>query len=276
MITVTNATYRIPSGKAIVDSVSVTIDPGSVLGVLGPNGAGKSTLLKMLSADISPCEGSVELDSRSIRDYDSQSRALRIAVLPQSAELSFPYHVFDVALFGRLPHHRASNLRKDRAIVWECLERVEADHLAERSFQTLSGGEKQRVQLARVLAQLEDGNERLDGKVLLLDEPTSALDLSHQHQVLSVAKDVSRRGAAVLAILHDLNLAAQYSDQLMVLHEGKSVAQGCVDEVLTPDLVEHVYNVRADIRPHPLFQAPFVCTAGRCFSAQADGEDLSG
>ncbi|MBI1292170.1 heme ABC transporter ATP-binding protein [bacterium] len=262
MLSANGVTFSIRSGRELVSNVSLSAEPGRLMAVLGPNGAGKTTLLRLLTGELMPTGGSVELDGVPLARSPQSDRACKVAVMRQSTELSFPYPAFDVAMFGRHPHHRTSSLRKDRRIVWDCLKRTASHHLAERSYPTLSGGEKQRVQLARVLAQLEDGEERLDGKVMLLDEPTSALDLAHQHQVLTVAREMAQRGAAVLAILHDLNLAAQYADRLLVLHDGQVAAQGPASEVLVPSLIEHVYRVRADVQPHPVHGVPFVCTTG--------------
>ncbi len=256
--------YSLSSGQRLLSDISLELAGGQLLAVLGPNGAGKTTLLRLLASETEPSAGTIALNGRPLALFNDNERARRLAVLPQRTDVSFPYPVFDVAMFGRMPHYRTSNLRQDRRIVWECLERTESAHLAEQSFLTLSGGEKQRVQLARVFAQLEDGGEDLEGKVLLLDEPTSALDLAHQHQVLGLARETARRGAAVLAILHDLNLAAEYADELLVLHKGHPVAQGSPGEVFTPTLIEHVYRVRAKVHAHPIHGSPVVCVAGRC------------
>jgi iron complex transport system ATP-binding protein len=207
-VQVSQLSYRIKTGQALVDGVDLDIPSGQVTCVLGPNGAGKTTLLRLLSCELAPASGSISLNGRNLKEYSAEERALRIAVLPQSSHLSFPYPVIDVVLLGRLPHRRHSSSSKDQQIAFEALEKVEATHLVKRSYSTLSGGEKQRVQLARILAQLDDGDD-LTGKLLLLDEPTSALDLAHQHQVLHAALGLASRGAAVFSVLHDLNLAAQ-------------------------------------------------------------------
>ncbi len=259
-----NLSYRTRTGEVLVDSINMELKSGEVVGVLGPNGAGKTTLLKMLSGELAPTSGEVRIAGERLPELAHAERALHVAVLPQAGTLTFPYPVIDIVLLGRLPHRHRSSARTDRRIAFRCLEQVEAEHLAERSYPTLSGGEKQRVQLARILAQLESAHtENLSEKYLLLDEPTSALDLSHQHQVLESARSMASRGAGVLAILHDLNLASQYTDRLLVLHGGKAAAEGPAGVILEPVMIQRVYGVEAVINNHPRLGCPLVSTTGK-------------
>jgi len=232
--------------RTVLAGIDVQLHPGRVLGVLGPNGAGKSTLLAALCDELAASEGTVSLDGQKLSDWPGQERARRLAVLPQSSSLNFAFSVNEVVAMGRLPH--ASGRVRDAQIVAEALSAADALHLAGRSYLALSGGERQRVHLARVLAQLWPGAE---GQTLLLDEPTSMLDPLHQHTTLQAVRDFAGRGAAVLVILHDLNLAARYCDHLLLLQEGRPHAYGTPDEVLTAEALETVYGLQVLIHRHP-------------------------
>ena len=232
--------------RTVLADIDIQLHPGQVLGVLGPNGAGKSTLLAALCDELPANEGTVSLDERPLADWPGQDRARRLAVLPQSSSLNFAFSVNEVVGMGRLPH--ASGRVRDAEIVAQALSAADALHLAGRSYLALSGGERQRVHLARVLAQLWPGAE---GQTLLLDEPTSMLDPLHQHTILQAVRDFAGRGAAVLVILHDLNLAARYCDHLLLLQDGRPHAYGTPDEVLTAEALEAVYGLQVLIHRHP-------------------------
>lgn len=232
--------------RTVLTNIDIELRPGEVLGVLGPNGAGKSTLLAALCGELATSEGRVSLDERPLADWPGQERAKRLAVLPQSSSLSFAFSVNEIVGMGRLPH--ASGRVRDAEIVAEALKAADALHLAGRSYLALSGGERQRVHLARVLAQLWPGAE---GQTLLLDEPTSMLDPLHQHTILQAVRDFAERGVAVLVILHDLNLAARYCDQLLLLHQGLPHAYGPPAEVLTTETLAVVYGLQVLIHQHP-------------------------
>jgi iron complex transport system ATP-binding protein len=232
--------------RTVLANIDIELRPGEVLGVLGPNGAGKSTLLAALCGEQAASEGTVSLDERLLADWPGQERARRLAVLPQSSSLNFAFSVNEVVGMGRLPH--ASGRVRDAEIVADALKSADAIHLAGRSYLALSGGERQRVHLARVLAQLWPGAE---GQTLLLDEPTSMLDPLHQHTILQAVRDFAERGAAVLVILHDLNLAARYCDQLLLLQQGLPYAYGPPAEVLTAEAMAAVYGLEVLIQQHP-------------------------
>ena len=232
--------------RTVLANIDIQLRPGEVLGVLGPNGAGKSTLLAALCGELASSEGTVSLDERQLADWPGQQRAKRLAVLPQSSSLNFAFSVNQVVAMGRLPH--ASGRVRDAEIVAEALKAADALHLAGRSYLALSGGERQRVHLARVLAQLWPGAA---GQILLLDEPTSMLDPLHQHTILQAVRDFAERGAAVLVILHDLNLAARYCDQLLLLQQGLPHACGPPAEVLTVEALAAVYGLEVLIQQHP-------------------------
>jgi iron complex transport system ATP-binding protein len=230
----------------VLADINLQLRPGEVLGVLGPNGAGKSTLLGALCGELQPSQGEVWLDQRRLQDWPGSERAQRLAVLPQTSTLNFAFRVEEVVGMGRLPH--ASGRLKDEQIIKQALEAADALHLAGRSYLALSGGERQRVHLARVLAQLWPGGE---GQMLLLDEPTSMLDPLHQHTTLQATRSFVEQGAAVLVILHDLNLAARYCDRLLLLNGGRPQAFGSPEEVLRAEPLLAVFGLEVLVQRHP-------------------------
>ncbi|WP_252178085.1 heme ABC transporter ATP-binding protein [Endozoicomonas sp. 4G] len=249
---VEHATVQIGE-KILLDDVSISVAPGEVVTVLGPNGAGKSTLMKVISGEQKPSSGNVLLNDRS--DWKLQQQALMLGVLPQSSSLSFPFTVEEVVILGRIPcsTDRTENL----AIVEAALTEVDGLYLKDRQYTTLSGGERQRVHMARVLAQIWEESD-FGKRYLLLDEPTSALDPAHQQLTLKMARRQAEKGVGVLVILHDLNLAARYSDRLVILKEGGMAAHGTPHEVLTAETVQAVFDVDVTISQHPVHNCPLV------------------
>ena len=239
--------------RTVLDGVDLQLRPGEVLGVLGPNGAGKSTLLDVLSGELQPAQGKVWLGERELGEWPGLERARRLAVLPQSSTLSFAFQVEAVVGMGRLPH--ASGQARDAEIIAAALQAADAAHLSGRRYTALSGGERQRVHLARVLAQLWPGAA---GQTLLLDEPTSMLDPLHQHTTLRAVREFAGHGAAVLVILHDLNLAARYCDRLLLLHDGRPHVVGSPDEVLTAAALQTVFGLEVLIQRHPERDHPLI------------------
>ena len=243
--------------KTLLSNVDLTLNPGELLAVLGPNGAGKSSLLKIMAGEYRHHSGAMDINKQRFENYDAKERAKILAVLPQTSSLAFPFSVFEVVMLGRLPH--SSGARRDREIVYAALAQTDVSHLANALYPTLSGGEKQRVQLARVLCQIWESSK--EGKsYLLLDEPTSALDLSHQHHTLALAKDMAEKGVAVLSILHDVNLAAQYADKILMLEEGRAIAYGNVEEILTAPRISSLYGIEVAVIDHPKGSHPLVVT----------------
>jgi iron complex transport system ATP-binding protein len=241
----------------LLDAVSLTVAPGELVAIVGPNGAGKSTLLRALSGELASSDGDVWLCNRPLRAWPLREQARMRAVLPQQSTLTFAFTVREVVLLGRAPHSQGIDGPHDQAIAAAALAAVDADHLAERWYTTLSGGERQRVQLARVLAQIwEPLADR--PRFLLLDEPTSSLDIAHQHATLAIAQRWARQGVGVLAVLHDLNLAAQYADRLAVLRAGRKVADGSPNDVLTPALIADVFGMPVQVLRHPTMGCPLV------------------
>lgn len=232
--------------RAVLADIDLELKPGEVLGVLGPNGAGKSTLLGAMCGELALAKGQVSLGGRLLAQWPARERACHMAILPQSSSLSFGFLAEEVVGFGRLPH--ASGAAEDQRIIQAALQAADAEHLLGRSYLALSGGERQRVHLARVLAQLWPGNP---SQVLLLDEPTSMLDPLHQHVTLQAAWDISRRGVAVMVILHDLNLAARYCDRLILLEEGRTRVLGTPHEVLSAEHLYQVFGLEVLVQQHP-------------------------
>jgi iron complex transport system ATP-binding protein len=239
------------AGRHLVDRVSLALRPGELLALAGPNGAGKTTLLRMLAGDLAPTRGEVLLDGQPLAQLSARDQALRRAVLRQQLNVAFPFSAFEVVLMGRHPHiDRRGETLDDLRIAREALARVDAVALAARSFPTLSGGEQARIMLAKTLAQA--------APILLLDEPIAALDPRHQHAALRLAREVALAGGAVLAVLHDLTLAATYADRIGLLHDGHLVALAAPWEALRGDLLESVYGVPMLVQRHPTLGTPLV------------------
>ncbi len=253
MLTARRLTFEI-NGRPLVAGVDLSIARGEVVALLGPNGAGKSTLLKLLSGQLRPSAGEVAFEGRDLSAWAPRQLARRRAVLPQSSAVPFEFLALEIVLLGRSPYGDASRCEE---MALEAMRRTECAHLADRVVTTLSGGEMQRVQLARVLVQIglrSAGTPRC----LLLDEPISNLDPSHQHGALKIAADLARDDAAVLIVLHDLNLAAQYADRLVVMKSGRVAADGPADAVLTGEMMQEVFGVRSCIVRNPVCDAPAV------------------
>ena len=228
-------------GRPVLHGLSVTVRAGEVLALVGPNGAGKSTLLSALAADLPAAEGVVRILGRPAGDWSAPELALRRAVLPQSAALSFPFTVEEVVRMGRAPHD--SSPAEDDLAVAEAMAATEVTAFALRPFSALSGGERARVALARVLAQ--------QAPLLLLDEPTAALDLKHQELVLRLCRKRARAGDAVVVVLHDLGLAAAYAHRVAILRAGRVAADGAPEEIFDQALLSEVYDQPVEVIPHP-------------------------
>ena len=236
----------------LLDRVSLRVQPGEVLAILGPNGAGKSTLLKLLAGDLDPAEGEVLLDGRPLRDYGARELAGLRAVMPQQTMLQFAFTAREVVAMGRSPHGwgRRGNDDRDQRLVRACMERTDSWSLAGRIYPSLSAGEQQRVTLARILAQ--------ESPILLLDEPTAALDIRHQELVMQTARETAAGGGTVLAVVHDLNLAAGYADRVAVLSHGQLAAAGVPADVLTERLLSEIFEHPIAVLRHPLRDCPLI------------------
>lgn len=250
------------SGRRLLDGVSIDLVAGEVHALLGPNGAGKSTLLRLLAQEIKPMSGRIELDGRALASFSAAAQARRRAVLPQSESLRFGFTAEQVVTLGRLPciHQRP---QREREIVFEALQLAGVAGLAQRRYPTLSGGERARVQFARVMAQIwEAGDE--GARYLLLDEPTASLDLAHQHECLNVARRFAAGGVGVLAILHDPNLAMQYADRVTLLREGRVLACGAPQDVLDAEHIHALYGVDAVLQTVDGWPRPWIAVRPGC------------
>lgn len=222
-------------GHRILDGVTLDAREGEVLVLVGPNGAGKSTLLGVLSGERRPSAGRVTIEGRELGGIRHSELARLRSVLTQENTVSFPFRVVEVVAMGRSPWAREVEGRSDNQAVAEALEAADVTHLAERRYTSLSGGEKARVSLARVLAQ--------KARTVLLDEPTASLDLRHQEDVMRVARRLADSGCAVVVVLHDLSLASAYADRMALISGGRLEALGTPAEVLTEERVERVYGL---------------------------------
>lgn len=234
----------------ILKDISIDCKAKEFVGIIGPNGSGKSTMLKCIYRVLNPDSGCVYLDGRELNSFSYRDSAKKMSVVAQHNYYNFEFSVREVVLMGRTPHKKAleRDNAKDYEIVNEALKTVGMDHFAERSFSTLSGGEQQRVILARALAQ--------QTPCLILDEPTNHLDITHQLQLMKLVKNLN---VTVISAIHDLNIAAAFCDRLYVLKDGEIVGSGTPEEVLTREFIRDVYQVETEIirdshgRMHILF-----------------------
>ncbi|WP_077369484.1 ABC transporter ATP-binding protein [Anaerosalibacter sp. Marseille-P3206] len=225
-------------GKQILKDLSINISNNEFVGIIGPNGSGKSTLLRCLYRTLKPKKGTIFIDNKDIEDLSLKETAKKIAVVSQHNELDFDFSVLDMVLIGRSPHKRflERDNHKDYRIALSSLEKVGMEDFAHRDYNSLSGGEKQRVILARALAQ--------DTECLILDEPTNHLDIKYQLQFMSIAKSLN---ITVISAIHDLNIAVLYCDKIYAMKDGQIVDYGVPKEVLTKKLIKELYDVDSEI-----------------------------
>ncbi|PTY38624.1 heme ABC transporter ATP-binding protein [Saccharospirillum sp. MSK14-1] len=246
---------QLAPGRIAIDDVSVQLNAGEVLALIGQNGAGKSSLLNLLSGEHVANAGQVRLHEKPITDWPGEDRARLLAVLPQQHSLNFAFRVAEVVALGRYPH--GTGKRRDDAIVAEAMALCELSDLAQRNIHEISGGERQRVHLARVLAQIWDAQPE-GHRFLLLDEPAASLDLHHQQMLFQAVRRFARRGVGVLLVVHDLNLAARYADRVLLLDHGRAVCTGRPADVLTIDTIYTHFGLSVTVQPHPHHDCPLI------------------
>ncbi|TGV61273.1 heme ABC transporter ATP-binding protein [bacterium M00.F.Ca.ET.141.01.1.1] len=243
--------------KRVVANVDFEVRPGEISAIVGPNGSGKTTFLKAMSGDLVHT-GRILINGRELSTMKPVEVATVRAVLPQATTLSFPFTVREIVRLGLVGGRSGVLPGEDERLPERALARVDLDGFAGRFYQELSGGEQQRVQLARVLCQV--WAPVLDGgpRYLFLDEPVSSLDIKHQLIIMNIARDFARRGGGVVAILHDLNLTAMFADRIFVMHRGRLAAAGSPRDVLSDDLIEKVFDCRLKVGVLPAGNMPFV------------------
>lgn len=243
MISAKNISFKI-GPRLILDQVSAHIPSGKITAILGPNGAGKSTLLKCLAGSLNTHDGAISMNGKPLNAYTISELSRTRAVLSQSIPVSFPFTVEEIVQMGRAPYDEEEHLTTNSNVTYQALNCVDGLHLMNRVFPSLSGGEQQRIQFARVLAQIWGASNTY----LFLDEPTSALDLKHQHQMLSLVKKLaSENQIGVCIVMHDLHLAMRYADQALLVHNSKLFASGNVETVLSRNNIETVFEVSASL-----------------------------
>ncbi len=242
--------------EAVLNDLSCLILSGRVLGILGPNGSGKSTLLKLLARVFEPQQGKIELLGDSLSSLSQLEVAKRVALVPQETVQVFPFTISEMVMMGRSPHHQGWGGwhwedSQDWAIAQNAMEELDVAHLGDRLVTEVSGGERQRAVIARALVQ--------EPQVLLLDEPTAFLDLHHQLDIARIIKRLNRdRGLTVVLVSHDLNLASQYCDHVLLLNHGRLAAMGSPQKVLNPEIIEAVYGCSVLVDQHPQSGLPRV------------------
>jgi iron complex transport system ATP-binding protein len=251
--------------KRLLDDISLSFDRGRTVALVGPNGAGKSTLLRVLSGDLKPRSGHVRLQGQALASYSPDVLALHRAVLSQRVDMAFPFTVGDIVSMG-VNHRRSSKIE---TLIDDTLAELNLHDLAGRAITTLSGGEQQRAHFARVLVQLAYGQAHGGCGILLLDEPTASLDLRHQIGMLEAIKRRAEAGALVIAVFHDLNLAALFADRIVVLDHGLVDSAGRPDEAITDAMLERVFGIATTVGQTPTAGMPFVLPQAMTVAARS-------
>ncbi|MDB5197963.1 MAG: heme transporter ATP-binding protein [Flaviaesturariibacter sp.] len=231
--------------KPLLSNTTVQFAPGLFHVIMGANGAGKSTLLKILAGDVKPSSGRVLIGGTPLAQLSKKVLATQRAVLSQHYHISFPIAVSDIVMMGRYPYYSNQPTAIDREICERALERLDVAKFRDRDYGTLSGGEAQKVQMSRVLAQI--GREAISGKTLFLDEPVSHLDIKYQYQLLEAAKELCKEGVTVIAVLHDINLAISFADRILFMKSSNMAYEVHSASALTPAMLQDIFDVQATI-----------------------------
>ncbi|MBB6502463.1 heme ABC transporter ATP-binding protein [Pedobacter cryoconitis] len=256
MIQVQNITYQIGK-KMLLHDLSFEVKSGELLAVLGANGAGKSTLMKLLCRETTPAYGDIVFRGQNLKKYTLPELARQRAVLSQHHTISISFMVDELVMMGRYPHFEQQPGPHDQEVVQKVMEETGITHLSGRDYNTLSGGEQQRVQLSRVLAQVYDCPDAC----LFLDEPTNGLDLLYQQQVMELARSLANRGYCVICILHDINFASRFADKILMLKNGRKVALGTPLEVINCKNIHETFNINVKLMACEGYTCPLVIPA---------------
>ena len=258
MLQLTNISYAYRRKPALLRGVSASLGVGKVAALLGPNGSGKSTLLKLIAGNLKPATGSVEWCNKLIHSCSSREQALFRAVVTQHKPDKLAFSVRSIVMMGRAAAYSFRPTGVDTKHVNDALHYCDLHELADEMYSTLSGGQQQRVHIARALAQLgyAINAPQQEPKLLLMDEPLNNLDLKQQHAVLCLARSFARKGNTVLIVLHDVNAAAQYADELMLMKDGEILGAGHPEEVMQPELLSYCYGHPVEVATHPILGCP--------------------
>lgn len=238
--------------EPIINNLSFALDEGEILGIMGPNGSGKSTLLRLLTGVLHPWSGTIKLRQTDIRHMKHRAIARQVAVVPQQTVITFPFTVREIVLMGRAPYLGIfqSEGKHDYEIAEQAMEQTDTLRFADRQIDELSGGEMQRVIIARALAQ--------EPKVMLLDEPTSHLDLKHQMEIFDLIRQLNRGGVSFIVVSHDLNIACEYCDRLLLLKDGRELMDGRPSEIVSPETIKATYGIDVLVTVNPITSAPHI------------------
>jgi iron complex transport system ATP-binding protein len=255
VIRIEGASFRYGS-RAVLSDVSLEVGRGRIVGILGPNGSGKTTLVRILLGLLRPASGSVSVSGRDVGSYGRRELARELAAVPQETPVDFPFTVMELVLMGRTPHLGLLGIETaaDVRAAEEAMDACGVRHLAERPIDALSGGELRRAVIARALAQ--------GARALVLDEPTAGLDIHHQVAIFDLLRRQAREGRAILVVVHDLNLAAAYCDELLLLKDGRTEARGAVEDVLTYHRIKECYGVDVYVGVNEVTGARFLLPMG--------------
>ncbi len=256
MVQVSTLTFKAGS-KTLIDQLSFTAQRRELLAILGANGAGKSTLMKLLCRELKPFKGDIKINQQPLNDYKLAQLARTRAVLAQHHTLSVSFLAEELVMMGRYPHFDHQPTANDEKIVKQVMQQTGITHLTGRDYHTLSGGEQQRVQLARVIAQVYDCPDAC----LFLDEPTNGLDIQYQQQIMVLARALADEGYCVICILHDINYAARFADRILMLKDGKKVVEGTPREVVTQKHIFDTFNIKVKLMDCEGFDCPLVIPA---------------
>lgn len=256
MVKAENVLYKVGK-KTLLHSTCAQFEAGKFHVIMGANGAGKSTFLKTLSGNLPPTGGHVWIEEKRIEQYAHKQLALKRAVLSQQYHLSFPIPVFDVVMMGRYPHYTNTPSHTDKNICHQALDLMQMTSFADRDYTTLSGGEAQKVQMSRVLAQIWN-EDKMENKILFLDEPVSSLDVKYQYQLMKIAKDGCQQNTTVIAVLHDINLAIAFADRILFMKEGSLTHDMQNVANISPSLIQEIFGIQSSIVQVPHHDKPIV------------------